>query len=197
MNIYTAEDRTPYTYIITHIPTGTRYYGSRYCQYCQPDDLWTKYFTSSRNVHNLIKQDGRNAFTISIRRTFTTVAECRSWESRFLHKINARVNKQWINAHNGGSNFYNTSTASDITRKRMSRARLGVPKSDSMKQNAMWYYELKFENGNIEYIKGKVNVLQRLGRKDWETIRVCIQKNNGFIPRVKAIIRRMPRSFIP
>ena len=195
MNIYTAGDRTPYTYIITHIPTGKRYYGSRYSQYCCPDDLWTKYFTSSRTVHELIEQDGRDAFTISIRKTFTDVAECRSWESRFLHKIDARFNNAWINAHNGGSNFYNISTASDITRERMSRVRKGMPKSHSMKQNAMWYYELKFEDGNTEYIKGKVNVLHRLGRKDWETIRICIQKKNGFIPKAKAIIRRMPKDF--
>ena len=195
MNIYTAQDRTPYTYIITHLPTGKRYYGSRYSQYCRPDDLWFKYFTSSRAVHELIEQDGRDAFKVSIRKTFTDVAECRSWESRFLHKIDARSNDKWINAHNGGPDFYNISTASDITRERMSRVRKGMPKSDSMKQNAMWYYELKFEDGTTEYIKGKVNVLQRLGRKDWETIRVCIQKKNGFIPRAKAIIRRMPKSF--
>ena len=62
MNIYTAQDRTPYTYIITHLPTGKRYYGSRYSQYCRPDDLWFKYFTSSRAVHELIEQDGRDAF---------------------------------------------------------------------------------------------------------------------------------------
>jgi len=195
MNIYTAKDRTPFTYIITHLPSGKRYYGSRYSRYCKPEDLWTKYFTSSRNVHELIEQDGRDAFKVSIRKTFTTVEKCRSWESRFLHKIDARFNDEWINAHNGGSDFYNISTASDITRERMSRVRKGMPKSDSMKQNAMWYYELKFNDGTTEYIKGKVNVLQRLGRKDWETIRLCIQKNNGFIPRAKAIIRRMPKSF--
>jgi hypothetical protein len=50
-------------------------------------------------------------------------------------------------------------------------------------------------DGTTEYIKGKVNVLQRLGRKDWETIRLYIQKNNGFIPRAKAVIRRMPKDF--
>jgi len=101
----------------------------------------------------------------------------------------------WINAHNGGSNFYNITPASDITKQRISKVRLGKPKSESMKLNAMWYYELKFADGTVEYIKGKVNVLTRLGRKDWETIRTCIQKNNGIIPRANAIIRRMPKTF--
>ena len=195
MNIYTAVDRTPYTYIITHIPSGLRYYGSRYSKHCQPLDLWVKYFTSSQNVKKLITQNGIDAFTISIRKTFATVAECRHWESRFLHKIDARSNPMWINAHNGGSNFYNITPASDITKQRMSKVRLGKPKSESMKLNAMWYYELKFADGTVEYIKGKVNVLTRLGRKDWETIRTCIQKNNGIIPRANAIIRRMPKTF--
>jgi hypothetical protein len=197
MSIYTAEDRTPYTYIITHIPSGKRYYGSRYGYHCSPEDLWTTYFTSSRNIHNLIKQDGRDSFKGSIRKTFATVAECRSWESRFLHKINARVNNRWINAHNGGSDFYNISKASDITRERMSKVRVGVPKSNSMKQNATWYYELKFENDSIEYIKGSANVLNRLGRKDWETIRVCMQQKNGWVPKSRIFVRRMPRSFTP
>ena len=197
MNIYTAVDRTPYTYIITHIPSGLRYYGSRYSKHCQPTDLWVKYFTSSQKVKELITQDGIGAFTVSIRKTFTTVSECREWESRFLHKIDARSNLMWINAHNGGSNFYNIAPASDITKQRMSKVRLGMPKSESMKFNAMWCYELKFADGTVEYIKGKVNVLTRLERKDWENIRVCIQKKNGIIPRANATIRRMPRSFTP
>lgn len=197
MDIYTAIDRTPYTYIITHMPSGWRYYGSRYSKHCQPTDLWTEYFTSSQKVKELIIQDGVNAFTVSIRKTFATVAECRCWESRFLHKIDARSNPMWINAHNGGSDFYNITPASVITRQRMSKVRLGKPKSESMKMNAMWYYELKFANGTVEYIKGKLNVLSRLGRKDWETIRVCIQRKNGFVPRSNVTVKRMPKSFRP
>jgi len=195
MNIYTAGDRTPYTYIITHIPSGRRYYGSRYSRNCQPSDLWNKYFTSSRTVKELIKQDGINSFTFEIRKTFSTITECRAWESRFLHKIDARSNHNWLNAHNGGSDFYNTSLASEQTKQLMSKVRKGKAKSDSMKQNSMWYYELKFADDTVEYIKGKLNVLKRLGRKDWETIRVCIQRKGGRIPRANAYIRRMPKSF--
>ena len=197
MSIYTAIDRTPFTYVITHIPTGKRYYGARYSRYCKPEDLWTKYFTSSCYVHNLIKEDGKDLFKVSIRKVFNSVEKCRSWESRFLHKINARFNIHWLNAHNGGSDFYNISKASDITKQRMSKVRLGKPKSDSMKHNAMWYYELKFDNENIEYIKGKINVLKRLKRKDWESIRISIQKKNGYLCRDKVTIQRMPKTFIP
>lgn len=197
MNIYKAVDRTPYTYVITHNPSGLKYYGSRYSKRCQPTDLWKSYFTSSQTIKQMIEQDGIEAFSFEVRKTFSSVYECRRWESRFLHKIDARSNPKWINAHNGGSDFYNISPASDLTRQRMSRVRLGKPKSETMKQNSMWYYELRFQDGCVEYIKGKVNVLHRLNRKDWETIRVCIQKNNGYIPRAKAFIKRMPKTFQP
>ena len=197
MSIYSAIDRTPFTYVVTHIPTGKKYYGSRYKKYCQPEDLWTTYFTSSQNIHSLIQETGKQSFLISIRKIFATVEECRYWESRFLHKINAQLNPNWINAHNGDSKFYNISSASNITKQRMSKVRLGKPKSDTMKHNAMWYYELKFDNGNVEYIKGKVNVLVRLNRKDWESIRTTIQKKNGYLRKDKVTIQRMPKSFTP
>ena len=79
----------------------------------------------------------------------------------------------------------------------MSKIRLGKPKSESMKQNSVWYYELKFHTGTVEYIKGKLNVLTRLGRKDWETIRVCIQQKGGVVPRANVTVKRMPKSFQP
>lgn len=197
MSIYTAGDRTPYTYVITHLLTGRRYYGSRYCKGCKPEDLWVKYFTSSTNIQNLIQADGIDAFSVKVRKTFSNVPECRDWESRVLRRLNASKSPRWINAHNGGSKFYNISPASLATKQRMSQKRKGKPKSNSMKENAMWYYELKFIDGPIEYVKGKMNVLCRLGRKDWETIRICIQKNNGVVPRSKVIVTRMPRSFRP
>lgn len=195
MNIYTAIDRTPFTYIVTHIPSGKRYYGSRYANGCLPTDLWKTYFTSSATVKRLIATDGKDAFTVTVRKTFTSVTACRKWESNFLHKIDASTNNYWLNSHNGGSSFYNILPASDITKQRMSKVRLGKPKSQSMIQNSMWYYELKFDNGTIEYIKGKVNVLTRLSRLDWETIRVKIQKKNGYIARDEVTICRMPKDF--
>jgi hypothetical protein len=195
MNTYTAVDRTPYTYVVTHLPSGKKYYGSRYAKHCSPSDLWKTYFTSSRSVKHLIDRDGIKSFVVSIRKIFASVSSCRRWEHRFLHKVDAKNNDRWINDHNGGSKFYNTSSASISTKQKMSRVRLGKPKSESMKFNSMWYYELRFDNGAVEYIKGKVNVLERLSRKDWESIRTTIQRKNGYLRRNKVTIRRMPKSF--
>lgn len=194
MNTYTMSDRTPYTYVITHLPSGIRYYGSRYAKHCKPDDLWITYFTSSNKIKKLLEKDGVNSFKAEVRRTFSTVEECRHWEAKFLERINAQLNENWFNKHNGGSTFYNVSPASKLTKQRMSKARLGVPKSESMKRNSLRNFKLTFPNGTIEYIRGSQAVLERLGRTDWETIRICITHKNGYLPRDDVYVERVPKS---
>ena len=145
----------------------------------------------------MLLEEPKNVWKYEIRKIFTSINECVKWEFRVLHKLNAKSNKNWFNEHNGGKEFLNISPASDFTKQKMSKKRLGKPKSESMKQNAMWYYELKFLSGQVEYIKGKMNVLTRLKRKDWETIRICIKNNNGYVPRSKVYIKRMDKRFSP
>lgn len=194
---YSAGDRTPFTYVITHNKSGKRYYGARYKKGCIPSDLWESYFTSSEIIQELINQDGKGAFSVEVRKTFTSVEQCLAWETSVLRKLNARDSDKWLNKHNGGKVFYNTSPASEKTRAKMAKVRKGKPKSDSMKQNSMWYYELRFDSGEIEYIKGKVNVLQRLKRKDWDTVLGAIARKGGYLQRSKVTISRMDKKFQP
>ena len=97
---------TPFTYCITFLPTGKRYYGSRYANnksvVAHPSQLWTTYFTSSIPIADLIEEHGKDSFTIEIRKTFKTRAETVSWEHKFLTKINAAQSSEWLNGHNGG-----------------------------------------------------------------------------------------------
>lgn len=86
---------TPYTYIIKHKPSGKVYYGCRYAKVCTPDDLWSTYFTSSKQVKKLIKETGKESFDIEIRKTFNTVDACRNWENRVLKRLNVN-NRQHI-----------------------------------------------------------------------------------------------------
>ena len=44
----------PYTYRITHLPSGKHYYGARYAKDCHPSDLWVIYFTSSKTNEHYI-----------------------------------------------------------------------------------------------------------------------------------------------
>lgn len=100
MNIY-----TPYTYLITFLPTGQKYYGSRTKRGCHPSDLWNSYYTSSKTVRQLIDQHGRGAFTTEIRKTFTTREQALLWEHRVLRRLDASRNPNYLNKNNGDRKF--------------------------------------------------------------------------------------------
>jgi hypothetical protein len=65
----------PYTYLLRHLPTGRAYYGVRYAKGCSPADLWVKYFTSSKDIHNMIKEYGKDSFTAEVRKIFVDPAK--------------------------------------------------------------------------------------------------------------------------
>lgn len=90
----------PYTYFIYHVPTGMKYYGARYSKNCSPNDLWVTYFTSSKEVHRLIEQYGKDSFRVQVRRIFDTAAAAIKWEGRVLKNINARQRSDFLNKHN-------------------------------------------------------------------------------------------------
>ena len=89
----------PYTYRIKFIPTGEYYYGVRFSKNCDPSDLWSTYFTSSKKVKNLIRKYGKDSFTTEIRKVFETSEDAIKWE----HRVNQHT-KHW-------SNYFNESDA--------------------------------------------------------------------------------------
>ena len=99
---------TPFTYCITFIITGQRYYGVRYAKGCHPDQLWSIYFTSSTKIKSLIEKHGKDSFTFQIRKIFNNKQDAQSWESKVLIKLNAANNPNWLNKKNGSSNFHVT-----------------------------------------------------------------------------------------
>ena len=121
----------PFTYLIYCKPTDQYYYGSRYCTGCNPDQLWTTYFTSSKVVKRLIEKYGTDAFIPRITRTFTTPEEALTWETRFLKRVNAVKSDKWLNFHAGDGKFRNKGgyTLSEETKHKMRK-----PKSDEHKQ---------------------------------------------------------------
>lgn len=106
MSIYThvASDRTPYTYLIGWSKLNKWYYGRRTKVNCHPDDFWKKYFTSSKYVKNFRKEHGEPD-VIQIRKIFNNINDCVLWEEKFLNKINAKCNDNWLNKSNGYLNF--------------------------------------------------------------------------------------------
>jgi hypothetical protein len=102
----------PFTYCITFLLTGEKYYGVRYAKKCQPAQLWDTYFTSSIKIHNLISMHGKSAFSFEVRKTFTTKEEACAYENKFLLKINAAANPKWLNSSNGAGTFHCTQESS-------------------------------------------------------------------------------------
>ena len=100
---HTANDRTPYTYLITHKTTNKKYYGVRYCKGCHPSDFWISYFTSSKIVHKIIEQEGKEIFDYEIRKIFNSVERAKKWEHKFLKKIKANNNQMFLNINNSNN----------------------------------------------------------------------------------------------
>lgn len=87
----------PFTYCLTHKPSGKRYYGVRWRKGCHPSDLWTKYFSSSKVIARMLYEDGIDSFDATVRRTFKTPAAARVWEEKVLRRLKVHKNEQWLN----------------------------------------------------------------------------------------------------
>lgn len=90
----------PYTYVVTHLPSGKRYYGVRLKEKHSPsDDLWVRYFTSSKAIKKLIENDGKDVFSFQIRQVFEDCEAAAEWEYRFLRKTGVWRKDQvnWLN----------------------------------------------------------------------------------------------------
>jgi len=131
---------TPYTYRITSKTTGQHYYGVRYAKGCNPDDLWIKYFTSSKYVHQLIEQYGKDDFIVEVRKTFLDSEKAREWEDEVINRMNMIRNPIWLNRNRGGKDwFYDGSrtgfTLSEEHKKAISRHQKGKIFSDEHRKN--------------------------------------------------------------
>jgi len=93
----------PFTYLLKHIPTNKYYYGVRFKKNCHPNDLWTKYFTSSKKVKGLIKKYGKKSFIFEIRKTFKTTQEAINWENKVLIRMKVIYRDDFLNLTNNKS----------------------------------------------------------------------------------------------
>ena len=131
-------DRVPYTYIVRHKKTGKVYYGSRYAKGCHPDDLWKKYFTSSKDIQYYIKKYGKNSFDYKVRRIFNNVLKCQEWEYKVLKRLNAVDRDDFLNKSNGDGLI---KTKNWLTKKAYNRylkltalGHKGIPETEQTKE---------------------------------------------------------------
>jgi len=124
----------PFTYTVRFKPTGQYYYGYRGRKGCDPSDLWTTYFTSSKIVAELIRIHGPDSFEPRVRKIFSTAIDAQKWERKVLQKLDARNNKSLLNQSNGGRGF-RLASHSEESRKKISTSRTGITFSDEHKKN--------------------------------------------------------------
>lgn len=98
----------PYFYIITEHSTGKHYAGVRYAENCNSNELlqYDGYITSSKIIHNIIKNNGIKSFYINRIKLFTSIEDAISYEYRFLNKVDAANNINFYNASNNANGFY-------------------------------------------------------------------------------------------
>jgi hypothetical protein len=136
------QESKPFTYLIGWKCLNIYYYGVRYSKDSDPNQLWISYFTSSKYVREFVEKNG-DPDIIQVRKVFSCPNKAREWERRVLMKINAVDNDKFLNKgipargfglSNVGVNnpFYNK-THTQMSRKKMSIARAGVPKDPEWK----------------------------------------------------------------
>ncbi len=122
-----------YTYRIQNKITNQFYYGSRYKNVSLGltpiDDLWIKYFTSSKSVKELIKLYGKDSFVIEIIFTSKSSEDC-YWTEQSLIKENLDnslcLNKHYI--EKGNIKFLRTGEIlSEGAKNKMSQSKKNIP----------------------------------------------------------------------
>ena len=143
----------PYTYYITHKPSGKKYYGVRYAENASPTDLFETYFTSSKYIHSLIESDGIESFEYHVRKIFNNSKDAINWEAKVLRRLNVKDNENWLNRHNGDGMFYGEGrpcgfehTQDTIDKIRQSNIGKKKPKSETHKKKISETMKDKFEN---------------------------------------------------
>lgn len=115
------DKRGPYTYLIGWRALDLWYYGVRYAQGCDPSELWTSYFTSSKRIPILRSLHGEPD-VVEVRQIFANPLKATAWESRVLKRMGAVQSKRWINLARGSVEF---NTSSSEVRLAISRAKKG------------------------------------------------------------------------
>lgn len=90
-----------YTYLLTHSPTGLKYYGVRYAKDANPSDLWVTYFSSSKSVKKLIEEFGKESFYFEVRKVFPDADKAIAWEDKVLRRLKVPHNNEYLNVCRG------------------------------------------------------------------------------------------------
>lgn len=112
---HTANDRTPYTYLIGWSSLDKWYYGRRTSKGCHPNDLWVKYFTSSKYVKEFRITHGEPDI-VEIRKVFNDIPSCCEWEDKVLVRLHVGFdNEKYLNKKPGSRHWNNHTATFDVS----------------------------------------------------------------------------------
>lgn len=117
-----------YTYYVKHLKTGLQYYGVKYGKSADPAKFWKPhgYFTSSKIIKAMVKEEGPEAFRAEVRKIFQSKEEAVNYEQRFLRRVKAPTSPQWLNQAYG--------TGPYLDKFGVRNTNKGVPKSEEHKR---------------------------------------------------------------
>ena len=118
----------PFTYYLYHPQTNTHYYGVRYAKNCNPTELWTTYFSSSKKVKDLIRIYGKESFTYRVRKTFSTKQEAILWEKKVLRRLKVLDKVEWLNANIAGAIQYETHPKGMLGKRHTEESKIQISK---------------------------------------------------------------------
>lgn len=144
MSIY-----TPYTYLIGWSAHNIWYYGVRYSNGCNPEDLWKTYFTSSKYVKEAREKYGEPDI-IQIRKTFVSEYQARNWETKVLQKLKVTLREDFLNQTD---NIAISIEAASVPKPGTSRAMIGNTNASGNKgkQQSKTHIERRTKN-----LKGRI-----------------------------------------
>jgi hypothetical protein len=105
-----------YTYVVGWTKLNKFYYGVRFAKNCHPDDLWKKYFTSSKLVKYYRGTCGEPDI-LQIRKTFDSVENAILWEQKVLRRLKVLQSDKWLNQNIGGAVKLDDETYKIIAKK--------------------------------------------------------------------------------
>jgi len=180
----------PYTYLIGWSHIDKWYYGVRFAKNCKPDDLWVKYFTSSKQV-KMYREKYGEPDVIQVRKTFTSTNLARNWETRVIKKINAVLNESWLNKTDNTNKFYHEGLRGKQSKEhleKLSKSRIGNSNRKGKKFSPESIEKLKIARNKrvVEPMLGKTHKesskekmsLAKLGKKkDASYKEMCSNRN--------------------
>lgn len=164
-----------YTYLIGWTAHDKWYYGYRGANKSSPEeDLWVRYFTSSKYVEEFRKLHGEPD-VVKVHRIFESCEEARLHEHRVLSKLKAVGSVRWLNRTNGGGrDFFDGSCRTPETYRKISKALKGrVFRSG---------YKLSEETKAKIGAKSKGRTASAETRKMWSEQRTGVKPWNKGVP---------------